>query len=341
MGFPAWGQTPKEPPPAPVQVAPVHWGKIQPQTAFVGTVVYPETAEVATEVNGLVERVNFEEGDRVTKGALLVTLNADLLRRNLEAAVAAHREAAAERDKTRLDYQRMEKLLQGNFVSAQSYDEARFRLQALENRTIALRAATDRLQVELERKSVRAPFDGVILRRHVDRGEWVAPGTAVASIARDDVVDVTVDVPERIATALTPGLEVRLEVAGRDTAGKIFAVIPRGDVTTRTFPIKVRIPNSFSLIQGMEARVNFPSGDSVDALLVPRDAVLTLAGQNAVFAVLDSRAHMIPVRIVGYEGMLVGVAGEPLEEGMTVVIKGNERLREGQAVLPAGEPRQG
>jgi hypothetical protein len=50
---------------------------------------------------------------------------------------------------------------------------------------------------------------------------------------------------------------------------------------------------------------------------------------------------MIPVRIVGYEGMLVGVAGEPLEEGMTVVIKGNERLREGQAVLPAGEPRQG
>ena len=88
-----------------------------------------------------------------------------------------------------------------------------------------------------------------------------------------------------------------------------------------------------SLIQGMEARVTLPSGKVENVLTVNRDAVINVYGTNAVFIVNDSKAKMVPVNILGYKGMTAGVQAEGLKEGMKVVIKGNERLRDGQAVV--------
>jgi multidrug efflux pump subunit AcrA (membrane-fusion protein) len=90
--------------------------------------------------------------------------------------------------------------------------------------------------------------------------------------------------------------------------------------------------NSLSLVEGMEARVNLPTGDRKKALMVPRDAVLNLSGQNVVFAIVDSKANLIPVKVIGYQGNWVGVEADRLSEKMNVAIKGNERLRNGQAV---------
>jgi hypothetical protein len=82
----------------------------------------------------------------------------------------------------------------------------------------------------------------------------------------------------------------------------------------------------------MEARVILPANDRRRCLVVPRDAVLSLSGQNVVFAIVDSKATLIPVKVIGYQGNSVGVEAERLAEKMKVVVKGNERLRDGQAV---------
>jgi hypothetical protein len=82
----------------------------------------------------------------------------------------------------------------------------------------------------------------------------------------------------------------------------------------------------------MEARVVLPANDRRRCLIVPRDAVLNLFGQNVVFAIVDSKANLIAVRVIGYQGNNVGVEAERLMEKMKVAIKGNERLRDGQAV---------
>jgi RND family efflux transporter MFP subunit len=319
-------------PPAKVQVARVTQGTIRPQATFVGTVTYPEVAEVASEVSGIVEAVYFEEGQRIAGNSPLIRMNADLLQRSLEAAAASHREVLMELEKTRIDLKRNTSLYQRNLVGEQVYDEVRFRVKALESKAAALKAETDRLQLERQKKAVYAPFDGVVVQRSVDRGEWIAPGTPIATLARDDLVDVLVDVPEAVVTGLSPEMSVPMEIAGHSVSGELFAVVPKGDVATRTFPLKVRLKNTFSLIQGMEARVHLPSGEPLQTFLVPRDAVISLYGQNVVFTTQDSKAHMLPVKITGYEGMLVGIAGDGLEAGLLVVVKGNERLREGQAV---------
>jgi RND family efflux transporter MFP subunit len=193
-------------------------------------------------------------------------------------------------------------------------------------------AEVKRLKLELERKVIRVPFDGIVIKRLVDRGEWLQPGSAVATVARDDMVDVVVEIPETIAQNIRIGMDVKVKASGKETRGKVFALIPQGDIPTRTFPIKVRMNNTLSLVEGMEARVSLPTMEKKRSLLVLRDALITLYGQPVVFVVIDSKAKMIPVKVIGYQGTTAGIEGNGLVEGMRVVVKGNERLTDGQPV---------
>jgi RND family efflux transporter MFP subunit len=328
----AQGAKPGVSPPAAVVVSEVKDGFVAPEAEFVGTVFYLEVSDVAAEVNGRIEVVSFEEGQRIKTGHVLVRLNADLVEKNLKGAKASYEQAISELEKARSDFQRIENLYQRQVVPEQVYDENRFKVKSLEKRAESLKAEVERLEVELQKKVIKAPFNGVVIKKHVDRGEWLSPGSSVATMARDEIVDIVVEVPEEITRFIRSGVEVRVKAGGRETVGKIFALIPRGDIATRTFPVKVRMNNSLSLVEGMEARVVLPANDRRRCLIVPRDAVLNLLGQNVVFAIVDSKANLIAVRVIGYQGNSVGVEAERLAEKMKVVVKGNERLRDGQAV---------
>jgi RND family efflux transporter MFP subunit len=174
-----------------------------------------------------------------------------------------------------------------------------------------------------------------VLAKHTSVGEWLSPGSAVADVAMDGAVDVVVEAPQAILGFQAKGAEVELSVAGRSLKGVITAVIPKGDVATRTFPVKVRVTNDGSLAQGMEARVRLASGVEAKAVLVPRDAVVQAFGAYVVWLVQGGAAVQVPVQVQAYVGMEAAVAGQGFGPGMDVVVKGNERLRPGQPVMAA------
>ena len=128
-------------------------------------------------------------------------------------------------------------------------------------------------------------------------------------------------------------MQVSATTNGSNFVGTVIAIVPRGDVATRTFPIKIRTPNKHALIEGMSAKVILPTGNVTPTLMVPRDAVISKFGQNVVYAVVDAKSNMIPVQIVGYDGLSAGVESQGLAEDMLVVVDGNERLQNGQAVV--------
>ena len=321
-------------PPAIVVVAQVGSGMIAPYSEFVGTVYYKEVSEVAAEVSGKVEEVSFEAGQRVgKKGTILVKLSSDLLLKSLEAAEASYEQTVSDLKKAGKDLERSEGLFREQLIPEESFDEDKFAKEALELKAASLRAEVERLKIELEKKTVRAPFEGIVLKRHIDRGEWLSPGSVVATLATDDFVDIIAEVPESIINNISNDMNVDIESGGHFLKGKVRAVIPRGEISTRTFPVKIRAKNSLALKEGMEARVKLPTGKEVKTLTVPRDAVITAYGNTVVYVVNDSKAAMIPVRIIIYKGMIAGIAGEGLKEGMKVVIKGNERLQPGQDVM--------
>lgn len=318
--------------PANVVVVKVKSGTVVPYYELIGTVYFTEISNTASEVEGKVDSVNFEAGMRVKKGKPLIQLNSDLLRQSIEAAKAAYDENEVTLDKEEKNFKRLENLYKEKSVAQKNYDDQKAVVLGLQKKAVSLKAQLEELNLELQKKVVNAPFDGVVIQKLVAPGEWVSQGKTIAAIAPDTYIDVVVNAPQHILPFIPLGTEVTVKVDSAAIKGNVFAIIPKGDIPTRTFPVKIRIKNTLSLKEGLEARAEVPAGEVIHSLLVPRDAVIPVFGQNAVFAVVQSKAVMLPVKITGYQGMMEGVEGEGLQEGMDIVIKGNERLRPGQDV---------
>jgi RND family efflux transporter MFP subunit len=321
------------PPPANVTVARVENGRVAPQAEFIATIFYQEISDTAAEMSGLVEAVRFEEGQRVQRDQILVELGSELLMTQRQAAVSSYEQNLSDLKIARIDLKRRGALFKRKSISEQSYDEIRYRVLGLEKRSAALQAQVERFNIELKKKAIRAPFNGVVIKRQVDRGEWVSEGETVAVIGKDDTIDIVVDLPERFLPYIQPGMQISATANGNRLRGTVFAIVPKGDVATRTFPIKIRTANEFNLAEGMSARVILPTAENIASLIVPRDAVINKFGRNVVFTAVEGNARMIAVKVVGYNGLNAGVASENLQPGMLVVIEGNERLRDGQGIV--------
>lgn len=335
------GKGPPALPPAKVVVAELKAGVVAPQAEYIGTVYFQEVSTVAAEVSGRVEEVGFEDGQKVRSGFKLVKIDSEILEKSLLSMRAAYSQVETNLEKARIDFTRIKKLYSQKLVSDKDYDEHRFGVKAMEKKAASLEADVQRIKAQLKKKSIRAPYDSVVIKRHVDRGEWLSPGSPVATVAKVDFVDIVVNVPERAVRFTRPGMVVPIEAGGHKVMGRVVAVIPSGDVLTRTFPVKVRVRNDISLKEGMEARVRLPIGERKKALLIHRDALITKFGRTAVYAVIDSKAVMIPVKVVGYDGARAGILAEGLKKGMRIVVKGNERIKDGQPVQVVGGIRPG
>lgn len=334
--LPASAQKSGERPPSPVVTAKVTTGEVVPQGEFIGTVYFTEISDVASEVDGKAVSVNVEDGQRVKAGDVLVQLSSDILDRRIANARALQAQAKADFELAKLENQRTSTLFKSKTVAEGEYDTKRLNAEAKEKTYFAATATLRQQLIEREKKNIRAPFDGVVIERKVDRGEWVSQGTTVVVVARDDEFDVVVNAPARSFSLVKPGMKLTVHVDERELPGRIFAVVPKGDVATRSFPVKIRVNNpGGAFAEGMEARVSLPRDAGGRNLVVPRDAVISSRGQLVVWAVLDGKAVPFPVMVVGYRGLDAGVKSDKLKPGMEVVIKGNERLMPGQSVAPA------
>jgi len=320
------------PPPALVEVVQIIRGEAEPLVEFVGTVYYARKSDVAAEVEGVVEAVFIEEGGRVKSGDPLVSLGSDILDTVISATRADYELVLVEREQAEKELQKREPLYREGSVSESAYDEYFFKNKMLETRSLSLKASLDRLLLEKKKKKIHAPFDGIVVQKNAEKGEWVDDGGMVAVIADDRMVDIVVNVPAGMLKYLEPGKKITLKSDSEKFTGEFLSFVPKGDVVTRTFDVKIRLQNSAGLIEGMEARALMPSAEKSEGLKVPRDAVIDKFGQNVIWLAKDSAARMVPVQVIGYDGMYAGVAGEGLADGDMVVVKGNERLREGQPV---------
>lgn len=315
-----------------VVVSKVTTGIVAPEVEFIGTVYYPEVSDVSAEVSGTVKTIQFEEGQHIRKGTVLITVDSAILTKTLQAKVASHEQILSDLERARKDLERIANLYRKNIIAEKEYDDQKFQVKGLERRSASLKAEVERLEIELNKTEVKSPFGGVVIKKHVARGEWLSPGSPVATVARDNVVDVIVEVPADIIKHLKVGMDVTVLSVGHNLRGKLHAIIPRGDISTRTFPVKIRVKHGTSLLEGMEARVKLPQAEKITAFLVPRDAILNTSGKTVIVAIVEGKAKVIPTKVTGYTATSAAINSKDITEGMTVVVKGNERLRDGQPV---------
>ncbi len=325
------------PPPVPVQVAPVIQDTVSEQITLVGTTEAIARSMVAAEVSGLVEDFPVREGDFVKKGQVLVRLRATDVLIRLKAATATKDKVRAKLVFAEKELARYRELKDTDSIAARKYDEALYSQQSLEQELLGAEAQIELLKDELQKKTVLAPFAGYVAKEHTQVGELLPVGGPREVVTLVDLgqIRITVDVPERYAVKLVTQSPVRVLVASLSDEpfiAKISAILPEGDPNARTFPVRVTLPNpDFKIKSGMEVRATFDLGTKKNALLVPKDAIVTAGANRLVFVVASDVVQPVPVTVTGYYDGNVAVEGA-INPGDRVVIRGNERLRPGQPV---------
>ena len=323
------------PPAVPVRVARVVQDTVSDQITLVGSTEAIARSTIAAEVSGLVEDFPVREGDFVEKGQALARLRSTDLVLHLKAAVAARERVRANLLFAQKELARYTKLKHTDSIAARKYDEALYQYQSLEQEVLRIEAEIELLNDDILKKTVVAPFSGFVAKEHTQVGEWIPVGGPVVTLVDLAHIRLIVDVPERYVVKLFPQNRVRVMVASisdEPFLGKISAILPEGDPNARTFPVRVSLVNpGLKIRSGMEARATFNLGSKKNALLVPKDAIVTAGTNRLVFVVASSVAQPMNIRIIGYYDGNVAIEG-PIKPGDYVVIRGNERLQPGQPV---------
>lgn len=326
---------PGERPPAKVVLTKVDIGNLAPKVELPGNVFFKEVAQLATEVAGKVTSVEFEEGQHVKKDQVLVRLDASVLEKDLESAEATFERRKTELEDAKVRFDRAKDLLEDDVTTPQEYDNLRFAMEGIRFQVDESKAEVDRLKILIGKHVIRAPFDAIVLERSTELGEWKNTGVTVAAIALENVYDVIVFTAEKYLPFLGPGQDVPVNIVVQDQTviGKVVTIIQRGDTKTLQFPLKIRVEYDGPLYEGMGVMVSVPRAAATECLIVERDAVLLQSGQSFVYTADDGVVKRHEVEIVGFDGMDAGIRTADVGPGDLVIVKGHERLHDGDEVV--------
>jgi len=307
------------------------------QVELPGTTASRYVSLVASEADGLVTELLKREGQKVDADEIIATMREVPTKLQLDSMQAQLKEAQARRNLSRISLERANELFESEVLSQQQLDESSYEFQAWVGRVERLKADIGLLEDTLANLSVHAPFDGVITDESVQRGEWVDQGDPVVELASVDRLEVIVAVPEKYYANLELGTQAKIRLdglSGREFSGKIAAINPRADLRARTFKVKIGLEPGPGLGIGMLARVSIPVGDAYEGLILPKDALVDQGGQIVVYRIGEGdRVEVVPVRVGLGDGQWVAVDGD-LKTDERVVVRGNERLRPQQSVIP-------
>jgi len=305
----------------------VEKAEVKSLQTFVGTIIYEQSSNVASQASGAVVSVGFKEGDSVKKGEVLNRLDNQIIKAQITSLKSALNEVLVTLRKAKKDLARYEVLIKQDAVSQSVYDDNSFSVESLENKINSLRANIKAKEIEMSKKVTVAPFSGVIVSKKIEVGDWVGQGGVVAELINLKSAQVVVNLPQGVALGLKKNMFVSAVVGGKNYDAYVDAIIPKGDVATRTFPVKISFKKApLHLFEGMSATIGIQSGITIESLVVPRDAILKRFGQNVIFVDVKGSAMMLPVTIVGHTKGKVAVNADGLSAGMRVVTKGNERI---------------
>lgn len=325
----------------PVEVAPVESRQVEYAVTGVGSVEAFETVGVTAQVAGVVERVRFAEGDAAGPTQVLVEIEPQRYRLQLDSARAALAKAVAEREQAQSGLERRQRVNAKNpdLVRQEDVDQFRTQLAVAAAEVADRQAAVALAELNLRYAFVRAPVAGVIQSRTVATGQYVQPGTVLATMVRREPMLLRFHVPEQEALPLRPGQRLNFRVGGNAQVyqGEIAHVGAAAAAASRMVEVTARVddPQRGGLRPGSFAEVTVPVGDSVAAPVIPQTAVRPSERGFLAYVVEDgvAKERVLQLGLRTPDGRVEVRSG--LRAGEVLVIRGAEALREGAAVTIA------
>jgi len=303
-------------PPAAVQTQVVEAKNRTATEEVVGTVRAKLRAVIEAKVSGRIEKFLAVPGQEVKAGELLATIDAREVQARYDQAVAIRQQAES-------DLKRLSTLREQNVLSQAEFESAEARAR------VAIASVVE-AETMLGYTKVTAPFNGVITRKHADVGDLAVPGKPLLEMEDSSHLRLEADVPEAVVGHLKLGdkLPVRIDALGKNCEGQISEIAPTADPNSRTFLVKLDLPNIAGMRAGQFGRVAAPVGET-QTLRVPAAAVLHRGQLEIVFVANNGKAQMRLVKTgknIGSETEVVS----GLNAGETIVVSELANLIDGQ-----------
>ncbi|HXM19857.1 MAG TPA: efflux RND transporter periplasmic adaptor subunit [Terriglobales bacterium] len=296
----------------------------------IGTIEAVHGVMVSADLPGTVARINFDSGKAVREGEILVELDTRQERAQLASL-------EAQRDLAKVNFGRMQELVNAGVISRMDYDQATAQQKATEANVAEIRATIDR-------KTIRAPFSGILGIRKVNLGQYLPAGSPVVSNQSLNPIYVNVGVPQQAAAQVHVGRNLRVtteDVAGKVFAGSVTAIDSEVDPTTRNIQVQATLSNPEGKLRpGMFVQVEMPLGASRSVIALPASAINYAPYGDSVFVITDLKdptgktyrgVRQQFVKVEGARGDQVAVISG-LNPGEAVVTSGVFKLRNGAAV---------
>ena len=285
-----------------------------------GSIEANEQVDVRSEISGIVESINFQEGTMVTKGQVLFKVNDIELRAQL-ANVKTSQGLASENER------RAKLLLEKEAISQEEYDIASADFKSS-------KAQTQLIQAQIAKTTVRAPFSGKIGLRAISNGTYVTPTTPIAKLVNTSQLKITFSIPEKYASQMKVGNALSFTTAGSTEKfdAKIYAIEPEIEVATRTLKVRAIAQNpDGKLYPGTFANVALPLDHIKDALLVPTEAVIPIQNGKKIYISENGKAKEIVIQTGSRTEKEILVLNG-LKPGDTVLTSGVMTLKNGSPV---------
>lgn len=304
----------------PVNVSVVQPKYIENKIKVTGSILPNESIELKSEVSGLVTKVHFKEGQQVKKGELLISLKDDELKAQLEKLKYSNQLAKETEG-------RQKKLLDRGAISQEEYDIS---LTNLNTTSADIRL----LEAQLDKMSIKAPFNGTLGLRQISEGAYITNGTVITSLYSLNPMKVDFAIPGKYAGNVKVGNRISFGTdASLDTfEGEVYAIEPKIDETTRTLRLRALADNkSNQLMPGQFAKIELVMESIEDALMVPAVSVIPELNGHKVFISKGGKAASVPVEIGIRTDEEVQIL-KGVEPQDSVIISGLLQIRPGSAV---------
>ncbi len=297
----------------------------QPSLPSVGSITPTRGVVISAEVEGVIREIHFDSGETVKANDLLVQLDVEVDLAEAKALQAENKLAVTTRD-------RLQRVVSSNLGSRADLDEAQAQVDST-------RARIEAKQAVINKKAVRAPFDGELGIRRINPGQYLAAGDPIIELVDLDPIYAEYTLPERYLGEVSVGQDIKVTVVawpGREFPGKISAISPNIQQSSRSVQVRAILDNPERLLHpGMFADVHTLLPQKSKVMTLPERAITYNPYGNSVFVVRDAQGNKTVERLQVVTGNVTDgrveiVSG--LEPGMEVVTDGHNKLRNGQPV---------
>ena len=304
-----------------VRLKEIEPGSLKIQTTYVGSLLPNQRVLMRSQIDGVIENINFEEGDQITKEKRLIDISTKELQLKLKIAIADSNLAD-------INIKRDEKLSSSNLISSSQLDQTRTRAESARlNKELA--------RISLKKSLISSPLDGTVKTRYVKVGEFVRKGDKLVEILDLSRVIVKVNIPELEILEIKIGQKVEVALYIMEEiifSGEVKNIGLEADSNNRTFPVEIHVSNSERMLRpGMLARATFTKSIDDEQIVIPRNTILEKERGRVVYVFDKGKVFQRDIQVGLSQQDQVQVL-QGLKKGELIVVEGHNKLSDAEEV---------